>query len=267
MRMAHLFAFLLAGLAFASAGTTGAQEPEAKSFAYEVVAVTLKNSGSGNMSIDSNNNSYVATNVGLKSMIQDAYDLQIEQQLTGLPNWAKSAHYDIKAKMDADNAARLKALPPKELKKAENQMLQALLAERFGLKMHHETRELPIYALVQTKGGSKLKAADATSAEAGNMSVNNQKMEAYSADMQRLSYFLSYQAHRPLVDKTGLTGKYDTTLEWTRDDLNNSTADGTKDRAPGLFTAIREQCGLKLKSTKGPVDTIMIDHLEAPGDN
>ena len=99
------------------------------------------------------------------------------------------------------------------------------------------------------------------------MMAHSGKMEAYSAPLDRLAYFLSYQVHRPVVDKTGLVGEFDLTLSWTRDDVMNSTADGATERAPGLFTALQEQMGLKLESTQGLVDVVVIDHMEQPTEN
>jgi uncharacterized protein (TIGR03435 family) len=250
----------------AAAGQTQVAPPVAN-FSYEVASITPNNSDTGNSSINTNNDSYTAVNVGLKAIIEDAYDLLIPEQIVGLPGWVDGARFDIKAKMDAETAARLKALKGKERDKAQDMMMQNLLAERFGLKVHREMRELPEYALVQAKGGSKLKPADATIAKAGSMSVRNGHMEGYSGEMQQLLYFLSYQVRRPVVDRTGLTGKFDITLDWTREDMMSASSDSTTEKAPGLFTALQEQLGLKLESIKGPVDTVVVDHIDHPTEN
>ena len=260
----RLLALMLAALLAVGAA-------HAQGYSYEVSAVRPNTTGSGNSSVNNNDGAYVSLNQGLRDIIEDCFNLQIDGQIIGLPAWAASAHYDIKAKLDAETATRLKALKGEEQNKAEDELIQHLLEDRFKLKFHHETRELPEYALVQSKTGNTLKAADPASSKAGNMSWyvkdNSQKMEAYSAEMVRLVTLLCNQVHRPVVDKTGLTGKYDMKLEWTREDMINSTADGTSDRAPGLMTALQEQLGLKLESTKGTVDVIVIDHIEQPTEN
>ncbi len=257
-------ALLLSALLFAP-GNSVAQQSQ--SYSYEVSTVRPNHSASGNTSVSTNNDSYVSENERLLNMLLDTFGLQIEDQVIGLPAWATAARYDVKAKLDADTFTRLKALKPDERESAEKELMQHLLEDRFALKFHHEKRELPEYALVQVKAGTKLKPADPTNPKAGNMNVHNGKMEAYSAEIKRLGYFLSYQVHRPVEDKTGLTGKYDLALEWARDDMSNSAADGTTERAPGLFTALQEQMGLKLESIKGAVDVVVIDHIAQPTEN
>ena len=140
-------------------------------------------------------------------------------------------------------------------------MLQALLADRFKLTLHHETKELPLYALTVTRNGPKFKTADSES-----MSINagrtNKHVEA-NINMRRLVEFLSAEVDRPVLDKTGLAGLYGITLDWAVDNLPTATATG-----PSLFTALQEQLGLKLESAKGPVDTLVVDHANrTPTDN
>ncbi len=148
--------------------------------------------------------------------------------------------YQVTAKAEGD------AVPTKE---QFQQMLQALLADRFQLKLHRETKELPAYELVVSKNGHKLK--DATEDPSLHTVWNSGRVvEKYSGKkvpMTELAFVLKTQAGRPVIDKTGLTGKYDFELQWAPGDA--PAADGS---APSIFTAVQEQLGLKLESTKAP---------------
>jgi uncharacterized protein (TIGR03435 family) len=142
-------------------------------------------------------------------------------------------------------------------------MLQSLLADRFQLRVHYESRIQPIYELVLAKGGFKLKPLPADH-ERGGMSGRPGEMILHGmsiADLAR-SLSMSNEAGRAVVDKTGLTGNYEIDLKWTPDDQQ-----GTPDAGSTLFTALEEQLGLKLEPAKGPVDTLVIDHVEKPSEN
>jgi uncharacterized protein (TIGR03435 family) len=203
--------------------------------------------------------SYSATNISLESLISDAYGLQMYNLVTGLPGWAKSATFDIEAKMDADTAAAYQKLPRKQQKEQHRWMMQSLLTDRFSLKVHHVTRQLPIYALVVAKGGSKLKESKAKESW---MSGRDGQMDFTDASLETVAINLSFELDRIVLDETGLKGKYDLTLKWTPDEER-----GAADAGPSIFTAVQEQLGLRLKSTTGPVDTIVVDHIERPSPN
>lgn len=136
---------------------------DAKPLSYDVVSVKQNKSGPGMMRIMNQPDRFATTNVGLKMVIQNAYGLKMPDMISGLPGWADSASFDIEAKMDAETVATLKAMPKEQADEQRRQMLQATLADRFKLKVHHETKELPIYSLVIAKGGFKLKDADPNS--------------------------------------------------------------------------------------------------------
>jgi uncharacterized protein (TIGR03435 family) len=188
-------------------------------------------------------------------------------------------------------------------------MLLPLLEERFGLKYHHESRELPMYSLVVAKGGPKLKVSTApmpappgasaapagpASPEGSGRDVGLSKerpggpgmmrmspggIEANGGGMEFLAHALSGLVGRSVVDKTGLTGSYDYSLNWTPDQSSMPTmgpagggpppqGDAPVDpNGPTLFTALEEQLGLKLQSEKGKVDVIVIDHIDLPTEN
>lgn len=240
---------------------------QAQGYTYDVVVIRPNTSGSGSTHVDSNPCSYMGTNVSLRDLIVNAYGLQTADQLLGLPGWAASARFDLVAKCDAETAVRIKKLNHAEFTLASEAASQALLADRFGLVVHHEVRELPEYALVQTKGGSKLTHGDEMGPKAGGMHTNNTKMTAEAVRLEKLTAFLANQVHRPVVDRTGLVGKFDVALTWSRDELVSAVPESPADKAPGLFTALQEQLGLKLESIKGPADVVLIDHLAQPTEN
>ena len=159
-------------------------------------------------------------------------------------------------------------------------MMQAMLADRFKLKAHRETKDLPMYALVVAKGGFKLKDADPNNtypngikgpdgvSHAGMMMMRRDMLTAQAVPISSLAGNLAGQLHRIVLDRTGLTGKYDITLRWSPDEMSNEQQDAaTTISAPSIFTALDEQLGLKLESTRGPVDAIVVDHIEMPSEN
>lgn len=262
---------LLLGALSLAAIPLGAQAKQ-PAFSYDAASVKPNTTGSGSTHLDVNTDRFQGTNLSLTMLLQFAYDLKSEEQIAGLPPWAKSSRFDVQAKVDAEMLARLKALTPQENRQARRAMLQGVLAERFQLQVHRETRELPLYALVVAKSGLKIKPADpndtyangpkssdGTPRGAGSLSTSNGEMTAQAIPLADLATFLSSQLRRHVENKTGLTGKYDWTLKWTRDDLNSPDS-GAAESAPGLFTALQEQLGLRLEAMKGPVETIVIDH-------
>jgi len=143
-------------------------------------------------------------------------------------------------------------------------MLQALLADRFRLTIHRETKELPVYGLTPAKNGPKLKAAESDSGITSNSNRTSWHVIA-KVSMLRFTEFLSERVSRPVLDQTGLNGAFEITLDWAVDDAP-ATSDGVA--GPSIFTALQEQLGLKLTSTKGLVETIVVDQADrAPSDN
>jgi uncharacterized protein (TIGR03435 family) len=169
--------------------------------------------------------------------------------------------------MDEETTAAYKNLSRQQQQDARQAMMLALLADRFKLKYHKETRELPIYNLVIAKNGPKFKETPKDSNGHWNM-----KWGEISGDNIKINWIVSNvsgQTHRFVVDKTGLTGKYSFDLKWNPlegEDVPQSVLDQYSDfkNQPGLVDAIQEQLGLKLESAKGPVDVYVIDHIEKP---
>jgi uncharacterized protein (TIGR03435 family) len=206
---------------------------------------------------------YRTVNAPLKMLLESAFNLP-EARILGVPSSIASAKFDIEAKSDATLSQQLGKLPSDQGRAIKRQMLQALLADRFKLVTHMETRELPIYALVVAKNGPLIKPSQAggTTINGGNNSIAVQGSDNTVALLaERLSLVLG----RVVIDKTGLPGRYDITLKWASDDTLASASNAPG--GPSIFTAIQEQLGLKLESTKGPVQVLVIDHVEMPSAN
>jgi uncharacterized protein (TIGR03435 family) len=202
-------------------------------------------------------------------------------QIIGLPDWASTDLYAIEGKMDPSVAIELSKLSSAQQELARAHMLQAMLADRFKLQAHSENREGAVYFLVIAKNGPKLKQATpgetypksgfggAVPYQAGFVVMASPdpgatKRLGLGAAIDKLTPILSAWLHCPVIDKTGLTGKYDFQLQWTE---NEDAETGPEANWPSLFTAIQQQLGLKLESAKGPVPVLVIEHVEKPSGN
>jgi uncharacterized protein (TIGR03435 family) len=186
-----------------------------------------------------------------------------------LPSWADSRRYDISAKAEDPQST-----PAGQRKALLEARLQSLLKDRFKLAVHENTHRLPIYTLVVNKHGPKI--ALSSEGEKESMSAYEGMLTAQSLSMALLAANLSNQVGRTVEDRTGLTGRYDFTLQWAPDQVSDSSgatefrdSSGRKNTAegPSLFTAVQEQLGLKLKPRKGPVKVLTVDHVEMPSPN
>jgi uncharacterized protein (TIGR03435 family) len=216
-------------------------------------------------------NGVSAKDVTLLYAMEEAYGLYDEQLWSGIPPWIKEKRFDIEAKYDVDKYPQITL----EQRKA---MLQKLLAERFGLVVHHEQREFPLYELTIAKGGSKFEETKPEDLQVSStygpmchhlrskMGVTEMKGCSMAQLAQTLTGWTRDELGRTIVDHTGLTGRYSFLLNWTPDSAspsNSLDAEG----GPSIFTAVKEQLGLLLHPEKGPLDTIVIDHLEMPTEN
>lgn len=249
--------------ALGQATAPDSQGASAKIPAFTVAAIRPDKSGYGSWQGGPTSYGYSAKNVPAAQLISFAYGLKSEGQLVGLPGWTDSERFDVEARMDEDDAAAFQKLTGLQQREQSALMLRPLLADRFKLKIHHETRMLSVYALVVAKGGVKLRESH----EPGNLDgmVTNRGLVYVRASRigGRFLEGLSDAAGRIVVDKTGLTGYYDIALKWTPD--GSQTSDPSA--PPDLFTAVEEQLGLKLVPTIAPVDVIFVDHVERPTEN
>jgi uncharacterized protein (TIGR03435 family) len=192
-----------------------------------------------------------AKNLRLFELILGAYHLNREQ-LIGGPNWIETAGWDIDARFPAG------AGPAQQ-----NQMMQNMLADRFHLAMHRETRELPVYVLTVTKGGAKLRPGDAE----GGMAAGPRQIRYRSANMVELAGQLSSYLGRQVIDETHLAGQFAIDLSFAPVDPAVSPDDAARESSPSIFQALQEQAGLKLESARRPVEVLIIDHAEKPDAN
>ena len=238
--------------------------------AFEVAAIHQDNaSADGHHHIynDPDQSRFRTINVSLKELLQFAYDIP-KSQIFGGPRWLDSVTFDINAKADASVDKQLQALRRDQARHQKQLMVQTLLADRFQLTVHQETRLLPVYSLVVAKGGPKFKPSEAngTTIDTGRSRIHVQGSDNTIALLARE---LAQSLGRVVLDNTGIDGRYDLTLRWTPDDGPPPMLNGAPDpnAPPELFTAIQEQLGLKLESTKGPVSVIVVDHAAMPSVN
>jgi uncharacterized protein (TIGR03435 family) len=255
-----LLALLLATPAFVSAQVSNLpqQNPPSPTFHYD--AVTIKPDDSGKSFFKLSPDSFSMGGMPVWILIRSAYGVLMEGQVAGLPGWAKTDPISVQAKMDPETAEVLDKLPIMDRWKQMQLMLQAMLADRFALKAHRESRELPIYVLTVAKDGPKLKKT-APDDLGGNANYASGKITAHQISIQALAANLSFTVGRVVVNKTGLEGGYDFTLDYAPDGADAS------DTRPSIFAALEEQLGLKLVPDKGPVDMVVVDHIERPTEN
>ena len=197
--------------------------------------------------------------VPLHALINAAYSIS-GKLIFGGPSWMNEDRFDIDAKIDP---ADLPTPPPTRLQLIE--MLQPVLVDRFQLRVHHETRTFPAYNLVLAKGGSKLKLS--TAAPGGPCGVSSQGNGIFvlrNCWMDAIAHALWTPSGRTVIDKTGLTGRYDCEIHWTPD---NTPADSPLAAGPSIFTAVQEQLGLKLEPSTAPLDVLVIDSAQKPSQN
>jgi uncharacterized protein (TIGR03435 family) len=236
-----------------------AQSQNGISPSFEVASIRPHNTPVTTVGISVSGSRVTVVAYGLLGLLMDAYKLE-PYQIIGGPKWMDSDRFDIAAKAEGDGAPA-----PAQV----GQMLQSLLADRFHLQVHRGTRELPLYVLVVGRAGSKMRASDTDAAPSFSMRSSGglTDIRVSKGTMEQLAKQLSSAgAGRPVLDRSGLRGSYDFELRWSPD-LSAAPNVSEASRTPSLFTAIQEQLGLRLEATKGPVQVLVIDHVEKPSEN
>jgi uncharacterized protein (TIGR03435 family) len=202
----------------------------------------------------------------VSNLVKFAYGLQ-QRQLAGVPDWVTSESYDISAEPDGEGEPSFKQW---------QSMVKKLMADRFQLKFHYEKRELTVYTLTVAKTGPNMTKSQSDPraptglgfGPPGSFGATNATMADFAGAMGQAVL------DRPVVDQTGLTGRFDFRLTWTPNETQFDAVGGYRPPAtenpaapPDLFTAIQEELGLKLASTKAPTDVLVIDHVERPSAN
>ena len=277
-------AIVTAAVATAIGAESLAQSPAGSSVTFEVASVKPNVSRSGASNSNEPRGGYVATNMSLRRLIAIAYRMRLptdRERIVG-PSWIDEARFDVNARTPA--GARTEQVPD---------MLRALLADRFQLAAHTETRETPVYALVRartdgqfgpqltrssldcSKPGAFRSGAGGPDAAAvietpqcgiiSNVDGNGAVMRGGGRSMADLAGNLTGRVNRDVIDRTGLSGTYDFVLRWTPENFQNTAGNaGPSQDGTLIFTALQEQLGLKLETQRGPVDFLIIDKIERP---
>lgn len=216
---------------------------------------------------------YIDSRTMLLFMISFAYDVKHPStQLVGLPNWAQSQAFSVSAKP----AQGFPALPPAENRERVRLMMRALLAERFHLQVHTETRQERVLNLEVAKGGVKIKEVDPPVPPDKEGRVNaamgdsSGRMIAKKGTMTGLASVLTLFLKRPVVDRTGLKGYYDFDVKWSAPETLDGQRPASGFGAEGsglLISVLQDQFGLRLTNATGPVEYWVVDHVEPPTDN
>jgi uncharacterized protein (TIGR03435 family) len=212
-------------------------------------------------------NLFTTTNTTLKDLIGFAYGVH-PKQIVGGPSWTESDRFDISAKPDLPGMPSVTQLKT---------MVQKMLEERFQMKYHREKRELSAYVLTVAKGGHKMNASQAQGVLPGFGGRGPGSIAVRNAAMKEFAEFLQSRIlERPVVDQTGLEGRWDFTLDWTPDtpaagpgapDGPPAPANPTGEERPHLTAAIQQQLGLHIESTKAPVEVMVLDTVSKPSEN
>lgn len=223
---------------------------------FEEVSIKPGDPNTNGSSTNSNPGRFTATNVTLKRLIVRAYDIE-PYQFEGGPKWIDSEKFTVVAKFEDDE---VKTRSREERQKILRAALQAMLAERFQIATHRETKIMPAFALVVAKGGPKMKEVEAQGGSSWNQ--NNGVFTANRITMEGIASVLSGIVNRPVEDRTGLKASYELKLEWLPENAKTDTS-----TAASIYTALQEQLGLKLESIKAPIEMLVVDRAEKPTEN
>jgi uncharacterized protein (TIGR03435 family) len=224
---------------------------------YEVATIKPTDPDDGSAGFHTMGHQIFIENETMNTLITFAYGVH-PKQIVNTPDWFSKDRFDIKGVPDIEGQPSLQQ---------QQEMLQKLLNERFGLKFHREKRDLSIFAITVAKGGSKLALSKSDPGslldQTGSNNGAQQTWKFTNNSMADFAQMLGYFLDRPVVNETALKGKFDFSLAWTVDGSPNNDPKAP----PGLFTAIQEQLGLKVEGKQGSADVLVIDHAERPSAN
>jgi len=242
-----------------------AQSKTAAVAPFDVASIKANRSGSGSVSMRTSHGRLTVSNVTVRMLIQSGFHVK-DSQISGGPAWLETERYDIVAKTERTD------ISDDDLWRS----LQPLLVDRFRLRFHRETKQLPVYLLIVAKGGPRLKnhIGDDQQTLKSTAGSGKAKIEATKTSMPKFADSLARFLDRPVVDNTQLKGEYDLKLEWAQDhpgESSPSILDSLREEVgltgPTVFTAMQEQLGLKLQPTKGPVEIVSVDSAEKASEN
>ena len=224
---------------------------------FDVATIKPSDPNSHTSGIHSMGHHPLFENQRIGDLLAFAYGIH-RKQIVDEPGWLWTDHYDIDGVLDIEGQPGLKQIQG---------IIRKLLADRFQLSFHHEKRELSVYALTVSKDGSKLVKSNGDSNGLPDISGSNNSagrtLRFTNTSMADLTLQLQFDLDRPVVDQTGLAGRFDSIFRWR----NDETPTDDPNAPPGLFTAIQQQLGLKLEPAKALADVLVIDHVERPSSN
>ncbi len=225
---------------------------------FEVATIKAADPANGSQGFHTRGRRVFVENERLADVVSVAYAVH-RAQIVDAPAWFDHDRYDIEGVPDVPGYPDLRQLQG---------MLRKLLEERFGLKLRRDRRELPVYAITVAKGGAKIRKSEGdpngVPDQTGYGRNGQQVVKFTNVGMSDMALEMQGFMERPVVDMTGLEGRYDFTLTWTPSVA--AAGDGAA-TAPGIFTAVQEQLGLRLQPTKAPVDVLVIEHAERASAN
>lgn len=240
------------GLCAIASNSGGLSAQECSRFDVASIKLNTSGAGGGYPELSPGSRRFTATNQLMIELIMSAYEVP-PRQILGIPSAAFQERYDVYA--TCEQPITKERLP---------HLLQVLLAERFRLSIHRESKEQTIYALVPGKSGPRLQETS-HEGERPTLRQSGYSFSFTSADMSKLVSVLSQLTGRKIIDSTGLRGHYDFTLSYAPDHAGREGSDSSiaADGLPDtVFTALREQLGLNLEPEKGQVEFIVVDHLD-----
>ena len=262
-----------------SGGTATSQIAAPQLPAFDVASIRPYSKSDMMIGVRTTDDGVTISGMPMHMIIREAFGVT-NDRLLGEPGWGGTSRYDVEAKVAPEDVPKLKQLSQEQ----RWAMLVPVLEDRCALKFHHETRELTVYTLVVAKGGPKLQASKPTGSEMKQAPPRNTMalsdkgftMSGDGASIASIAHMLSREIGSTVVDKTGLTGTYDYTLEFAPENRasmpmmrprDGSDSPAPEAQGPSIFTAVQEQLGLKLEAKKEPVDVVVIDHIEQPSAN
>jgi uncharacterized protein (TIGR03435 family) len=225
---------------------------------YEVATVKPSNPDDQDSGFHQSGRRFHIENLTVDNLLMVAYAIH-PKQILDAPAWFATDHFDIVGVLDIEGEANLQQIKG---------IVKKVLADRFQLKLHRETRELSVYAITVTRDGPRLTKSKEDPNALGNTNNNvhagQNTMTISNMSMADFMLVMQFFTDRPVVDQTGLAGKWDFKWTWAIDESRMSS---DSDPAPGMFTAIQEQLGLKLVAKRAPADAYVVDHVERPSSN
>ena len=263
-----------------SGATQVSPVPANESLAYRDVSIQHAQPGATMMGNIGRPDGFRIENLTLEQIISNTYNVESFQISDG-PAWLASDKFDIHGRIDELTQRQLASLSQEQRSLERVAMMKALLADRFALRVHQESRTMPTYSLVVAPGGPRLKKAvpgdtypdglrdfDGHPVGPHMMQIATGMFTVQALSMPMIARLLTQQMNRSVFDNTALQGEYDFVLKWSPDESQPAALRGTSSSpGPSIFNAIQDQLGLELQPTTGPVEVLVIDHVEAPKEN